>query len=224
MNRISIAVATICLVTSHLMAQSADVRGGNRNAYESRPVVDQTISSGPNLGVWQHLDGSVCFPPPYYDNCIYNLNSYSLDLYRLWILHTYWNGLAESDPPQPTYTSQSPEPPPPPPPPVTPVVHEYDWPKEVNTSATFSIVTNSGTVYLAKMVWVQEGNVHFNSVDGDVRQIPLSSISRALTQTANAQKNLNLRLPSAQAPTPDTEAPPEERPRSGLRPSGATAK
>ena len=146
MNRISIAVATICLVTSHLMAQSADVRGGNRNAYESRPVVDQTISSGPNLGVWQHLDGSVCFPPPYYDNCIYNLNSYSLDLYRLWILHTYWNGLAESDPPQPTYTSQSPEPPPPPPPPVTPVVHEYDWPKEVNTSATwpFSIVTNSG--------------------------------------------------------------------------------
>jgi hypothetical protein len=74
-------------------------------------------------------------------------------------------------------------------------VHEYSWPKEVNTSATFSIVSTSGTVYLATMVWVQEGNVNFNSVDGDVRQLPLSSVSRSLTQTANAQKNLNLRLP-----------------------------
>jgi hypothetical protein len=76
----------------------------------------------------------------------------------------------------------------------------------VNTSATFSIVSTSGTVYLATMVWVQEGNVHFNSLDGDVRQIPLSSVSSELTQTANAHKNLNLRLPSAQAPTPDSGA------------------
>ena len=195
MNRMSIALAAICLVTSHLTAQSADVRGGSRNGYESRPVVARALFSGRNSGVWQHLDGSVCFPPPYYDSCIYDSNSYSLELYRLRNFYTYWNGLAESDPPQPTYTSQSPEPPPPPPPPVTPVLHEYHWPEQVSTSATFSIVTTSGTVYLATMVWVQEGNVNFNSVDGDVRQLPLSSVSRSLTQTANAQKNLNLRLP-----------------------------
>jgi hypothetical protein len=212
--------------------------------------------NGRNVGVRQNLDGSVCFPPPYYDRCIYDLSSYSLDLYRLWTLYDFWNGMVESDLPQPTYTKQSPEPPPPPPPPVTPVVHEYNWPKDVNTSATFSsvannglagsdppqpidtkqspepsppppvtpilheyswpkdvntsatfsIVSTSGTVYLATMVWVQEGNVHFNSLDGDVRQIPLSSVSSELTQTANAHKNLNLRLPSAQAPTPDSGA------------------
>jgi len=103
--------------------------------------------------------------------------------------------MGESDPAQPSYTNQSPEPPPPPAPPVTPVLREYHWPEQVNTSATFSIVTTSGTVYLATMVWLEGDNVHFNSEDGGVRQIPLSSVSRSLTQTANAQKNLNPRLP-----------------------------
>ena len=187
MNRVSIALVAICLVTSHLMAQQR---------YGSRPVVARTIFSGENLGVRQNLDGGVCFPAPSYQYCDYNyINYYALDSYRLWAFDTLWNGMHESNPPQPSYTNQSPEPPPPPPPPVTPVLHEYNWPEEVNTSATFSIVTTSGTVYLATMVWVEGGNVHFNSVDGGVRQIPLSSVSRSLTETANAQKNLNLRLP-----------------------------
>jgi hypothetical protein len=80
----------------------------------------------------------------------------------------------------------------------------------MNTSATFSIVATNGTVYLATMVWVEGGNVHFNSVDGGVGQIPLSSVSRSLTETANAQKNLNLRLQWTQAATPNIEALPEE--------------
>jgi hypothetical protein len=184
------------------MAQRADVRGSYRNAYESRPVVGRAIFSGRNLGVRQNLDGSVCFPAPFYQNCIYDHNYYALDLYRLWTFYTFWNGMHESEPPQSSYTNQSPEPPPPPPPPpplVTLVVHEYNWPKEVNTSATFSIVTTSGTVYLATTVWVQGGNVHFSSADGDVRQLPLFAVSSSLTQTANAQKNLNLRLPRTQA-------------------------
>ena len=189
MNRVSIALVAVCLVTSHLMAQRADVGGG-----------DRTILSGRNLGVRQNLDGSVCFPAPYYQYCNYgNFNYYALGLYRPWAFYPFWNGIGESDPPQPSYTNQSPEPPPPPPPPVTPVLHEYNWPEQVNTSATFSIVTTSGTVYLATMVWVEEGNVHFNSADGGVRQVPLSSVSRSLTQTANAQKNLNLPLPWTQA-------------------------
>jgi hypothetical protein len=167
------------------MAQRADMRGGVR----------------------QNLDGGVCFPAPFYQYCNYDYNYYyALDSYRFGASSTVWSGVRESDPPQPSHTNQSPEPPPPPPPPVTPVLHEYNWPEQVTTSATFSIVTTSGTVYLATMVWVEGGNVHFNSVDGGVRQIPLSSVSRTLTETANAQKNLNLRLPCTQAATPNIEA------------------
>jgi hypothetical protein len=189
MKRVSIALVAVCLVASHLIAQPAGVLGGYRNAYGSRPVIAR------NFGVRQNLDGSVCFPAPSYQYCNYDDNYYALDLYRLWPFYTSWNGVHESDPPQPSYTIQSPQPPPPPPPPVTPVLREYNWPEGGNTSATFSIVTTSGAVYLATMVWVEERDVHFNSVDGDVRHIPLSSVSRPLTQTANALKNLNLRLP-----------------------------
>jgi isocitrate dehydrogenase len=82
MNRLSIALAAICLVTPHLVAQSADVQGRYRAAYESTPVAARTMFNGRNVGVRQNLDGSVCFPPPYYDRCIYDLSSYSLDLYR----------------------------------------------------------------------------------------------------------------------------------------------
>lgn len=204
MNRVSIALVAVCLVTSHLMAQRADVGGS-----------DRTILSGRNLGVRQNPDGGVCFPAPFYQYCNYdNFNYYALGLYHPWAFYPFWNGMGESDPPQPSYTNQSPEPLPPPPPPVTPVLREYHWPEQVNKSATFSIVTTSGTVYLATMVWVEGGNVHFNLEDGGVRQIPLSSVSRSLTQTANAQKNLNLRLPWTEAATPNSEAPPEEQVRS----------
>ena len=188
------ALLAVCLVTSHLMAQRSP----------SRPVDAGTSFSGQNLGVRQNLDGGVCFPAPSYQYCNYDYNN------RLWAFYTFANGMRESDPPQPSYTNQSPEPPPLPPPPVTPVLHEYHWPEQVSTSATFSIVTTSGTVYLATMVWVEGGNVHFNSVDGGVGQIPLSSVSRSLTETANARKNLNLRLPWTQVATPDIEALPED--------------
>jgi hypothetical protein len=161
-------------------------------------------------GVQQNPDGGVCFPAPFYQYCNYDYNYYyAMDASRV-LSSTFWSGVRESDPPQPSRTNQS-EVPPPPPPPVTSVLHEYNWPEQVNTSATFSIVTTSGTVYLATMVWVEGGNVHFNSVDGGVRQIPLSSVSRSLTETANAQKKLNLRLQWTQAATPNIEALPEEK-------------
>ncbi len=198
MNRASLALIAISLATSALMAQRAD-----RDTY---PAVRQT------------LDGAVCFPAPFYQNCSYEVKDhYGLDLYRFWAYSSYWNSMRESDPPQPGNTRQSAEPPPLPPPPVTPVtpvLHEYSWPEQVNTSTTFSIVTTSGSVYLATMVWVEGGNVHFNSVDGAVREIPLSSVSRSLTETANARKNLNLGLPWTQAATPNIEALPEEPGRS----------
>ena len=192
MNRVSIALIAISLAMSPLMAQRAGL-----------PAVRQ------------NLDGGVCFPAPFYQNCNYEFkNYYALDLYRLWAYSTYWNSIRGSDPPQPGHTNQPPEPPPPPPEPVTPVLHQYSWPQQVDTSATFSIVTAGGAVYLATMVWVEGSDVHFNSVDGDVRQIPLSSVSRSLTETANARKNLTLRLPWPQAATPNIDALPEEPGRS----------
>jgi len=178
------------------MAQSANEWGGGRNAYDSRPGVATTSFSERNFGLRENLGGGVCFPPPYYEYCNYDYSYVNLELYRLWALHTLWNSMEERDRPQPSYTFRPPEPPPPPAPPPTPVLHEYYWPEQMNTSATFSIVTNSGAVYLATMVWVEGGNVHFDLVDGGVLQVPLSSVSRSLTQTANAQKNLNLSLPS----------------------------
>ncbi len=85
------------------------------------------------------------------------------------------------------------------PPPATSVTHEYSWPEQSNTSATFSIVTTNGTEYLASMIWVEDDTVHFSCVDGTNRQLPLASISRPLTQAANAQKNLSLSLPAVEA-------------------------
>jgi hypothetical protein len=83
----------------------------------------------------------------------------------------------------------------PPPPAPVPVVQEYHWTPQADRPAPFSIVTTTGAEYLATMVWVEGNELHFNSVDGGVRRIPRSSVSRQLTQAANAKKNLNLPLP-----------------------------
>jgi len=181
MNKVSIAFIAVCLVTSPLAAQ----------------VVGFTEH---NFGVRQNLGGGACFPPPFYENCIYDDHNYSnVNLYRLWRFHPVWNNMEEGDGQQPSYTIRLPQPPPPPAPPPTPVLREYHWPEQVDSSKTFSIVTTSGAEYLATMVWVEGANLHFNSVDGGVRQIPLTSVSESLTQIANARKNLNLPLPSIEA-------------------------
>jgi len=125
-------------------------------------------------------------------------NAYKPNYDELYNIKTFANYAASMDrhaSPQPIVTGTTP----PPPPAAVPVRSDYNWPGPVDTSATFSIVTASGAEYLATMVWVEGENIHFNSVDGGVRQIPLSSVSRSLTQTANAQKNLNLSLPLAPA-------------------------
>jgi hypothetical protein len=83
----------------------------------------------------------------------------------------------------------------PPPPPPAPVVREYHWAEQAGPPEAFSIVTSAGTEYLATMVWIEGDTIRFNSVDGGVRQIPRSSVSRSLTRDANARKHLNLPLP-----------------------------
>ena len=176
MKTVCVVLVIIGVATSQLIAQ-----GGDRNAYDVRTVIARPILSRPNPGVWQTLDGGVCFPAPFYQNCVYSYNYsyFPFDYYGLWIVYAPWNGAEGSVRPQPSSTKPEPAPsrPAPPPPPVTPVIHEYTWPKEENPSATFSIVTTSGTAYLATLVWVQDGSVHFSSPEGDVRQLPLSSVS-----------------------------------------------
>lgn len=88
-----------------------------------------------------------------------------------------------------------PEPPPPPPPPPALVVREYHWPASDSAPAPFSIVLNNGTVEYATMAWVEGDRIHFHSPEGGGRQVPLSSVSRSLTQAANARKGLTLPLP-----------------------------
>jgi hypothetical protein len=56
-------------------------------------------------------------------------------------------------------------------------------------------VGNDGVEHQATSVWVERDRIHFTSPEDGARQLPLSSVSRSLTQAANARKNLNLRLP-----------------------------
>src|SRR6478609_3727500 len=98
MNKVSIAIVAVCLATSHLGAQPAGARDRGRN-----------------IEVRQNLDGSVCFPAPYYQYCDHDAYNYYMDLYRLPGFYAFRNGMQAGDPPQPRYTSQSPEALPPPP-------------------------------------------------------------------------------------------------------------
>src|SRR5581483_9686777 len=141
--KVTITLIALCLGASHSLAQS-----GGAQDYRSLPA---NILTSRSFGVRQNTDGSVCFPAPWYDNCIYDSNPYSLDLYRIWGLYTLWNGVRDNDRPQSTPLSQATQPPAPPSPPapVTPVIYEYDWPKQENAPAAFSIVTTGGTEYFA---------------------------------------------------------------------------
>jgi len=181
MNRVFIAFFAACLVTSQLAAQ----------------VV---VFPEPKFGVRQNLEGGACFPPPFYENCIYDdRNSSNVNLYRMWRFQPLANGVEERDRSQPNFAIALPGSPATPTPPATPVLREYHWQEGVETSPTFTIVTTNGTEYLATMVWVEGENLCFNSADGGTHQIPLTSVSRPLTQIANSRKNLSLPLPAGAA-------------------------
>jgi len=179
MIRVYIALIVTCFVSSQLNAQNAEV-SRERIAHGVRPSF-----------AWTTFNPQ--FYPPYYDYYYsYNDNS---GLRSLWNFYAFWRSVDEQDRPQASYGEEATEPSRVPATPATPMVREYHWPEQVDAPAPFSIVTTSGTEYLATMVWVEGGNVHLNSVDGGALQIPLASVSRSLTKSANAQKKLNLPLP-----------------------------
>jgi hypothetical protein len=90
-----------------------------------------------------------------------------------------------------------PFPPPPPPPPPQPELREYKWPEAGNDpSAVFTIVLNDGSSRSATAVWVQGNTVRYFTPDGTAGRMPLESVNRAATRTANVAKNLTLALPA----------------------------
>jgi len=179
MIRVSVVLIAMCFVLCQLNAQPAEA-SGERTGYLIRPYFARTTVSGQ-------------FFPSYYDY-YYSYND-NFGLRGLWNFYAFWKSVDEQERPQATSGDQPRQASPIPAPPPAPVVREYDWPEQVDTSSAFSIVTTGGTEYLATMVWVEGGNLHLNSVDGGVLQIPLASVSRSLTKAANAQKELNLQLP-----------------------------
>jgi hypothetical protein len=85
-----------------------------------------------------------------------------------------------------------------PPPPVRPELHEYNWPEsETNTVATFTIIGKSGSAHSAIAVWVQGDAVRYITPDGTGGRLPLDSVNREATRSANAAKHLTLSLPAA---------------------------
>ena len=206
MKRIAVTVCTVGLLISHLSAQRGGVPpgggppggggrpgnpgGGGGMGHPTRPAFNRGGFAGnhfanrqfQNIGLgfggvfpWAYpaFYGDYGFPGDYAGNYQQQPNIFLV-----------------MPPPQ----APPPEPPPPPPPPPEPVVREYHWPDSQNPPAPFSIVLNDGTVHDASMAWVQNGRLYFNVPEGGVRQVPLSAISRAQTQAANARKGLKLPL------------------------------
>ena len=90
---------------------------------------------------------------------------------------------------------EAPAPPSPPPPPAHPVIREYNWPPDGQSSAaSFTIVQRDGTVRLAISVWVQEGALNFTAADGRPGKLPLKSVDPAATARINAEKGLTWRI------------------------------
>jgi hypothetical protein len=192
MSAIRTLLCTVGIFTSQLSAQSAGSpqHGGGplpaRNtSLHSAPAFARTNPVGRGFVANRSLPFWGAYP--WFDTS-YNYPDYNF--------YSFWDRLADEyyHPPKDSVMRLQ-EPPAPPPPPPVPVVREYHWTPQVEPPAPFSIVTTGGTEYLATLVWVEGSEIHFNSVDGGVQRIPRASVSRQLTQAANARKKLNLPLP-----------------------------
>jgi hypothetical protein len=195
-KRLCIALCTISVITPQLAAQRGGIHGGG-----GRPIVPFRQGFGRTNFTGQHFgDASFIGNGRFFGNFgslfPWTYPAFYWDEYGpdgLWARTVDQYFAQRSLPPEPS--QEPPSLPPPPTPPPTPLIREYHWPDETRPPAAFSIVTTAGAEYLATMVWVEGDTIRFNSVDGGVRQIPRSQVSRSLTRAANAQKHLNLPLP-----------------------------
>jgi hypothetical protein len=183
MKNLLIAVCTMGLVTVPLFPQRAGIHPSGGVTRPSGPVLGRTTITENRLFVGARGRFGGGFPWLFPAFGEYGYGDYGFD-------QTQPNIFVVMPEPQ-----VPPEPPPPPPPPPRAAVQEYHWPVSNTAPAPFSIVLNDGTVHYATMVWLADGRLHFNSPEGGARQLPLSSVSRTLTQSANARKGLTLPLP-----------------------------
>ena len=79
--------------------------------------------------------------------------------------------------------------------PPQPVTHEYNWHGTESASDSFSIALKDGTVRFVRLVWMQEGALHYTSKDGAEGSIVIESIDKDTTRRLNAEKGINLALP-----------------------------
>jgi hypothetical protein len=53
----------------------------------------------------------------------------------------------------------------------------------------------NNNILAAFTYWTEKGDLHYVNLDHQMKQIPLSSIDRELTDRLNRERNLNVRLP-----------------------------
>jgi len=122
---------------------------------------------------------------PYYDSSSYYGDSY--------------NGGAYEQPPV-IVNQVMPYGEPVPPPPPQPVVREYSGPPSPAQSVNYGPVLylfalKNNNILAAYTYWAEKGDLHYVNLDHQMKQIPLSSIDRDLTDRLNRERNLTVRLP-----------------------------
>lgn len=83
------------------------------------------------------------------------------------------------------------------PPPPQPVVREYRPPAEStnNGPVLYLFALKNNNILAAYTYWAEKGDLHYVNLDHQMKQIPLSSIDRELTDRLNRERNLSVRLP-----------------------------
>jgi hypothetical protein len=121
---------------------------------------------------------------PYYDSSSYYGDSYNAGAY-------------EQPPVIVNQVMPYAEPPAPPPP--QPVMREYSGPSSAQSTnygpVLYLFALKNNNILAAFTYWTEKGDLHYVNLDHQMKQIPLSSIDRDLTDRLNRERNLTVRLP-----------------------------
>lgn len=91
--------------------------------------------------------------------------------------------------------------PPPPPPQTTPPEppsqqQSYVPPQNRQTQSTlYLIALNDHKIYPALSYWVEHNILHYVTTDHAMRQVPLSSVDRSMSEELNGERHVSFRLP-----------------------------
>jgi hypothetical protein len=89
--------------------------------------------------------------------------------------------------------------------PARPEVHEYAGPPappmpppstaNENSPVLYLIALKNNNILAALTYWAEKGELHYINLDHQPKQVPLSSIDRALTDRLNRERNVTVKLP-----------------------------